>query len=298
MAIRFSPGCPECVTPQCGTIVVNVRGCMGAAAGGALAGATVVLKLGGTTLDTQVTPAGGQVTFPITSAASYTVEVTPPAGAGFATPAAQTFAALCAGSSVNTRTFTLTADANHVCCTTLCNFPIPKSLSISDGIGSVALAYDAGLGGWHGCALRTANAIPAEFFNAYAGGPAGGGGSQNCNLTSVASITTPVGFMWLCSGLTIGVMLCAGAGLLAGTCYVGTPATWPPTMVPPAGTNTGFGSGVSQSGVNVAGTTTLSSCDPLAWSTSKTLSSGTGLSDRILRSIYGTTGTVTFTTTE
>lgn len=120
----------------------NIKGCRGTG----IAGATISISAGscvtgdgtgGTTL--------GQCTIN-PPAGTYTVTVTPPAGSGFAT-----FTQSITFSAATTTNITLAADASHVC-TSLCNFPIARTLFTSDGLGTITLTYTSGTT-WTGAIL-------------------------------------------------------------------------------------------------------------------------------------------------
>jgi hypothetical protein len=126
--MRFSPSCRCCGVA--GTVRVN--GC----AGVGVDGASVVVKSGATTVASGTTSGGGFLAISI-AAGTYTFEVTGPTGAGFA------FNTGSVAYSGGTVVRTLSADSGHVCACD-CNYPIPKTLSFSDGLGTHALNWVSG----------------------------------------------------------------------------------------------------------------------------------------------------------
>lgn len=130
MSRRRGRGCGCC----CGFVVLAV-GCTS----GAVAGCAVTISQGGTTIGSGTTDASGTVRFTVPHG-TYDVAITGPSGAGFAVFSASV-AFTCTTSDM-TYTANLAADSSHVC-VSCCNYPVPKTLTLTDGLGSRTLTYSA-----------------------------------------------------------------------------------------------------------------------------------------------------------
>lgn len=222
---RDNPGCGCCGSPW----KFHINGC----AGTGLAGATIELRQSGTLIDSCVTADGtggttiGECTMAV-PAGSYDVTITGPSGAGFA---AQTFTA----SAAPLTTRTMAADSSHVC-VTLCNYPIPKTLFTTDGLGTHTLTWNGTV--WAGTASTSVNTIafPGVFSACVAGG------AMVVDYTLSVNLTLNVGWQ---------VGACGGGGI--------SPAVveyrW-------AGFRTFSGTCLKSTGAS--GTSTVNSCFPLS----------------------------------
>lgn len=133
---RDTPGCPCCVeSPPCdSTVEVLVRGCYAVP----LAGVTVVVKNGATTLASGTTNGSGLVTFVIATPVAITASVQVAAFGGF-----QAFSASvllnCASRFILAD---LSVDSGHVCVACCADgYPVPKTLDLSTGAGDTTVEF-------------------------------------------------------------------------------------------------------------------------------------------------------------
>lgn len=205
-AFKHSPGCTCCA--PCGSVVVTVTGCCSLV----LAGATVTLKLSGSTVGTATTNSSGVATISISAAGSYTVDV---ACTGFTT---QTGVAVAATCTTNNKAITLAVDSAYACVAG-CGQSFAKTATFSadDGLGAVTLSYDGTSGTftqgkWVGCGQRTHNGYPRN--------PADG--SCDTSGGSFTSVSVATEFLLDCNGLRISFQGCVTPGpvsqFMASTC--------------------------------------------------------------------------------
>lgn len=245
---KNSPGCAnsgcDCAPPCTTTVVVTVTGCNSSA----VVGASVSVKLSGSTLGTGTTNSSGVATIVVATAGAInaTVEVAPPTGYLLTS----TTAALnCATRAV---TIAMTVDSANYTCVTCCDFPVPLTLHLTTAQGTRAITYSAG--GWRATGTVSAtvatNPLPTDKCTC------SGFDYFYSKLTTVGG-TSPLAYQLYCSGTSW--RLRVGTAITAGFADCNT-FTWAY-----ANSATGIGAGVAVD-ILLSG-----SCDPDAFSLTGTV---------------------------
>lgn len=232
--------CATCVT----TFTVTVIGCNLAT----IAGVTVTVKQGGTTVGTGTTNSSGIATITATTATSgtATIEASPPTGY-LLTSTTSSFN--CGSQAV---TISMTVDSANYICVACCNFPVPLTLHLTTAQGTRAITYSAG--GWRATGTVSAtvatNPLPTDKCTC------SGFDYFYSKLTTVGG-TSPLAYQLYCSGGSW--RLRVGTGITAGFADCNT-FTW------------AYSNSTTGGGAGVAADILLSgSCDPDAFSLTGTV---------------------------